>query len=49
MNIKLPQGFLFSATDPKGRVSTKPFVGSTVANRLRLHLTTLCTMHYAQF
>ena len=34
MNIKLRGGFL-------GRVSTKPFVGFTVANRLRLHLTTL--------
>ena len=41
MNIKLRESFLFRATDPKGRVSTKPFVGSTVANRLRLHLTTL--------
>ena len=41
MNIKLREGFLFRATDPKGRVSTKPFLGSTVANRLRLHLTTL--------
>lgn len=41
MNIKLREGFLFRATDSKGRVSTKPFVGSTVANRLRLHLTTL--------
>ena len=41
MNIKLREGFLFRATDPKGRVSTKPFVGSTVANCLRLHLTTL--------
>lgn len=41
MNIKLRKGFLFRATDSKGRVSTKPFVGSTVANRLRLHLTTL--------
>ena len=41
MNIKLREGFLFRATDPKGRVSTKPFVGSTVANYLRLYLTTL--------
>ena len=41
MNIKLREGFLFRASEPKGRVSTKPFVGSTVANRLRLHLTTL--------
>ena len=41
MNIKLRERFLFHAPDPKGRVSTKPFVGSTVANRLRLHLTTL--------
>lgn len=41
MNIKLREGFLFSATDPKGHVSTKPFVGSTVANGLRLHPTTL--------
>ena len=41
MNIKLREGFLFRATDPNGRVSTKPFVGSTVTNRLRLHLTTL--------
>ena len=36
-----PEGFLFRATDPKGRVSSNPFVGSSVANRLRLHLTTL--------
>ena len=41
VKIKLREGFLFRATDPKGRVSTKPFLGSTVANRLRLHLTTL--------
>ena len=41
MNINLREGFLFRATDPKGRVSPKPFVGSTVANRLRLHLTAL--------
>lgn len=41
MNINLWEGFLFRVTDPKGRVSTKPFVGSTVANRLRLHPTTL--------
>ena len=41
MNIKLREGFLFRATDSRGRVSTKPFVGSTVANCLRLHLTTL--------
>ena len=45
-DLKLQEGFLFRATDPKGRVSTKPFLGFTVANRLRLHLTTLCeTMH----
>ena len=41
MNINLREGFLFRATDPKGRVSPKPFVGSTVANRLRLHLAAL--------
>ena len=41
MNINLREGFLFRATDPKGHVSPKPFVGSTVANRLRLHLTAL--------
>ena len=41
MNINLREGFLFRATDPKGRVSPKPFVGSTVANRLRLYLTAL--------
>ena len=41
MNINLREGFLSRATDPKGRVSPKPFVGSTVANRLRLYLTAL--------
>ena len=41
MNINLREGFPFRATDPKGRVSPKPFVGSTVADRLRLHLTAL--------
>ena len=41
MIINLREGFLFRAIDPKGRVSPKPFVGSTVANRLRLHLTAL--------
>ncbi|KAJ7383332.1 hypothetical protein OS493_028879 [Desmophyllum pertusum] len=41
MKINLRDGFLFRATDAKGRVSSNPFVGSTVANRLRLHLTTL--------
>ncbi|KAJ7391233.1 hypothetical protein OS493_019364 [Desmophyllum pertusum] len=41
MKINLRDGFLFRATDAKGRVSSSPFVGSTVANRLRLHLTTL--------
>ena len=41
MNIKLREGSLFCATDPKDRVSSKPFVGSTVTNRLRLHPTTL--------
>ncbi|KAJ7391187.1 hypothetical protein OS493_019318 [Desmophyllum pertusum] len=41
MTINLRDGFLFRATDAKGRVSSSPFVGSTVANRLRLHLTTL--------
>ena len=41
MNINFWEGFLFRATDPKGRVSPKPFVGSTVANRLHLHLTAL--------
>lgn len=41
MNINLREGFLFRATEPKGGISSKPFVGSTVANRLRLHLTAL--------
>ena len=41
MNINLREGILFHATDPKGRMSPKPFVGSTVANSLRLHLTAL--------
>ena len=40
-NIKLREGFLFRAPDPKGRVSTKPSVGFIIANRPRLHLTTL--------
>lgn len=37
MSIDLREGFLFRATDPKDCVSPKPFVGSTVACRLRLH------------
>ena len=41
MNINLGEGFLFRTTEPKGGISSKPFVGSTVANRLRLHLTAL--------
>ena len=41
MNINLQEGILFRATDPKGRISPKPFVGSIVANCLRLHLTAL--------
>ena len=41
MNINLQGGFLFRAIDPKCRVSPKPFAGSTVANRPRLHLTAL--------
>ena len=41
MNINLQEGILFRATDPKGRMSPKPFVGSTVAYCLRLHLTAL--------
>ena len=41
MNINLREGFLFRATDPEGRVSPKPFVGSTVGNHRRLHLTAL--------
>ena len=39
--VKLTTYILFRAIDPKGRVSLKPFVDSTVPNRLRLHLTTL--------
>ena len=50
MDINFREGFLFRATDPKGRVSPKPFEGSTVANSLRLHLIVLSidegeTMH----
>ena len=50
-NSKLREGFLFRATDPMGRVSSKPFVGCTAASRLRLHLPTPNidegeTMHY---
>ena len=41
MNITLREGILFRATDPKGRMSPKPFVGSTVAYCLHLHLTAL--------
>ena len=41
MNVNLREGFWFRATDPKARVSSKPFVASTVTNRLRLHLTAL--------
>lgn len=41
MSIDLREGFLFRATDPKDWVSPKPFVGSTVAYRLRLHPKTL--------
>lgn len=39
MNINLREGILFRATDPIGRMSPKPFVGSAVANCLHLHLT----------
>ena len=38
MNISLREGSLFRASDSKGQVSSKPFVGSAVANLLRLHL-----------
>ena len=41
MDINFRKGFLFRVTDPKGRVSPKPFEGSTVANSLRLHLIVL--------
>ena len=45
MNISLREGSLFRASDSKGHVSSKPFVGSAVANLIRLHLmiTTLNT------
>lgn len=41
MSIDLREGFLFRANDPQDCVSPKPFVGSTVAYRLRLHPKTL--------
>ena len=41
MSIDLRDGYLFRSTNKKGAVSSKPFIGSTIANRLSLHLTTL--------
>ena len=41
MAIDLRDGFLFRSTDKRSRVSTSPFVGSTVAARLHTYLTTL--------
>ena len=45
VNISLREGSLFRASNSKGHVSSKPFVGSAIANLLRLHLiiTTLNT------
>ena len=41
MAVDLRDGYLFRSTDKHGRVSTNPFVGSTVAARLHTHLTAL--------
>ena len=41
MSINLRDGYLFRSTNKKGAVSSKPFIGSAIANRLSLHLTTL--------
>lgn len=41
MSINLRDGYLFRSTNEKGAVSSKPFIGSAIANRLSLHLTTL--------
>lgn len=38
MSINLESGYLFRATDHRGYISEAPFVGSTVANRLKKHL-----------
>ena len=50
MSIDLSSGYLFRVTDHRGFVSEAPFVGSTVANRLKRYLTDLSiddgeTMH----
>ena len=41
MGIQLRHGYLIRVTDNGGRISTNPFLGSTVASRLTKHLTTL--------
>ena len=38
MQIDLRDGFLFRTTDKHGRVSVNPFVGSSIAAHLKLHL-----------
>lgn len=38
MQIDLRDGYLFRSTDKHGRVSNNPFVGSTIAARLKTHL-----------
>ena len=38
MQIDLHDGYLFRSTDKHGRVSINPFVGSTIAARLKTHL-----------
>ena len=50
MSIDLSSGYLFRVTDHSGFFSEAPFVGSTVANRLKGYLTDLSiddgeTMH----
>ena len=41
MSVNLRDGYLFRTSDKKGLVSNSPFTGSTVANRLKLHLKSL--------
>lgn len=50
LGVDLKTGFLFRSTNRQGNVTTKPFVGTAVGNRLRKHLQDLSisegeTMH----
>ena len=38
MSIKLHPGYLFRVTDKYGNITAAPFIGSTIANRLKKHL-----------